>query len=76
MQNPYAVTFEPRKLFIDPNATQMLQHILSNCLPSLYGRASEFFATRPTPRTQCKTRFSLHIPTWTSSGAGHTCPLG
>ena len=39
MQDPYAVTFERRKLFIDQNATQMLQHILPNCLPSLYGSA-------------------------------------
>lgn len=39
MQDPYALTFDARKLFIDPNATQMLQHILPNCLPSLYGRA-------------------------------------
>ena len=39
MQNPYAGTFERRKLLIDQNATQTLQHVLPNCLPSLYRRA-------------------------------------
>jgi len=34
MQNPYARTFERRKLLIDQNATQTLQHVLPNCLPS------------------------------------------
>jgi len=37
---------------------------------------SEFFATQLMPRTQCKTGLSLHIRTWTSSGAGPRCPLG
>src|SRR5690348_18206791 len=35
---------------------------------------SDFFATQPTRRMQCKMHFSLHIPTWTSSGADHRCP--
>jgi len=39
MQDPYFVTFERRRLFIDQNATQTLQQVLSNCLPSLYRRA-------------------------------------
>jgi RNA polymerase sigma-70 factor, ECF subfamily len=39
MQDPYAVTFEPRRLFIDQNPTQALQQVLSACLPSLYRRA-------------------------------------
>jgi RNA polymerase sigma-70 factor, ECF subfamily len=39
MQDPYAGTFEPRRLFIDQNATQTLQQVLSACLPSLYRRA-------------------------------------
>ena len=39
MQDPYAVTFERRRLFIDQNATQTMQQVLSNCLPSLYRRA-------------------------------------
>jgi RNA polymerase sigma factor (sigma-70 family) len=39
MQNPYAGTFERRKLLIDQNATQTLQHVLPNCLPSLYRSA-------------------------------------
>ena len=39
MQDPYAVTFEPRRLFIDQHATQTLQQVLSACLPSLYRRA-------------------------------------
>jgi len=39
MQDPYAVTFERRRLFIDQNATQTMQQVLSNCLPLLYRRA-------------------------------------
>ena len=39
MQNPYAGTFERHKMFIDQNATKTLQHVLPNCLPSLYRRA-------------------------------------
>jgi RNA polymerase sigma-70 factor (ECF subfamily) len=39
MQNPYAGTFERRRIFIDQNATQMLQYVLPDCLPSLYRRA-------------------------------------
>jgi RNA polymerase sigma-70 factor (ECF subfamily) len=39
MQDPYAETFQRRKLFVDQDPTQTLQHILPNCLPSLYRRA-------------------------------------
>jgi RNA polymerase sigma-70 factor (ECF subfamily) len=39
MQDPYTETFQRRKCFVDQDPTQMLQHILSNCLPSLYRRA-------------------------------------
>lgn len=39
MQNPYASTFEHHTIFIDQGATQTLQHVLSNSLPSLYRRA-------------------------------------
>jgi RNA polymerase sigma-70 factor (ECF subfamily) len=39
MQDPYAETFQRRKFFVDQDPTQMLQHILPNCLPSLYRRA-------------------------------------
>jgi RNA polymerase sigma-70 factor, ECF subfamily len=39
MQNPYAGTFERRNILIDQNAPQTLQHVLADCLPSLYRRA-------------------------------------
>lgn len=39
MQNPCAGTFQRREIFVDQDATQTLQHVLSNCLPSLYRRA-------------------------------------
>ena len=76
MQNPYAGTFERREIFIDQNATQTLNTSCQIAYPRFIEGHSDFFATQPTPRTQCKTRFSPHIRTWTSSGAGHRCPLG
>lgn len=39
MQNSCAGTFQRREIFVDRDATQTLQHVLSNCLPSLYRRA-------------------------------------
>jgi DNA-directed RNA polymerase specialized sigma24 family protein len=39
MRDPYDGTFERRRIFIDQNATQTLQYVLPDCLPSLYRRA-------------------------------------
>jgi len=39
MQNSFGGTFKRSEIFIDQNATQTLQHVLPNCLPSLYRRA-------------------------------------
>ena len=39
MQDPYAGTFERREGLIHQDTTQTLQHVLQNCLPSLYRRA-------------------------------------
>ena len=61
MQDPYAVTFERRQLFIDQNATQMLQHILPNCLPSLYGRAFRGSSQRSRRRGRSARRASCCI---------------
>ena len=75
MQDPYAETFQRRKFFVDQDPTRICNTSCQIACRRFIEGHSDFFATQPTPRTRCKTRSSPHIPTSTSSRAGHRCPL-